>query len=746
MLRLLTFGGLSVEGPDGPVGGAPSQRKALALLALLAPAGARGVSRDRVAAYLWPESPADKVAHRLGQLLYSLRRDLAADDVFLGTAELRLNPRVINADVQDFNRALEAGDFARGARIYCGPFLEGFFLSDASEFERWVEEERSRLAERFGAALGRLAEDARRRNDLPAAAAWLLQLSRADPLNPQAAASYLETLDALGDRAGALRFARSYEALLRAEYEMAPDPMVATLVGRLTERASPRRPSLPPSPALAVLPFLNLMPDHENEYFSDGMTEELTNALTKVPGLRVASQVSARRFKETDGDPREIAEELGVSALVSGSVRKLGNRIRVTAQLVSGADGCHLWSETYDRTLEDIFTLQEELARAIVGALPLPAHPEHAVLVRAPTPVMDAYTLYLRGRYSALKRTAEGLSLGVEYFEQAVERDPRFALAHAGLAECCILLGFPEFGTLPPLDAMPRAKAAAREALRLDPRLPEAHAWLAVIHFLFDWDWAAAEEEFRRALQLRRENAYAETWYAMFLSAMGRHEESIARMLYAEALEPGAPAIRLCVPRAHYFARQFPAALESLDDLNRVEPGVLLTVIWLGRTLWAMRRYGEALARLEGLPADQRTPCHLSTMAAVLVGLDRYEEGQALCSSLRRKFEAGDLTVLSGLAAAYASMGEQETVMDLLEAGERARCGLLAFMPVDPLYDAVRNHPRYRQMTERMRFGEVASPGNAKRSSGRQPAVAEAPRLSPQADRAGSSSGAPPRH
>jgi tetratricopeptide (TPR) repeat protein len=330
--------------------------------------------------------------------------------------------------------------------------------------------------------------------------------------------------------------------------------------------------------------------------------------------------------------------------------------------------------------------------------------------------VLDAYTLYLRGRYSALKRTGEGLSLGIEYFEQAVERDPRFALAHAGLAECCILLGFPEWGNAPPLKSMPRAKAAVLEALRLDPRLPEAHTWLAVIHFLFDWDWPAAEEEFRRALQLRRENAYAEAWYAMFLSAMGRHEESISRAFYAETLEPAAPAIRLCVPRAYYFARQYSTALESLEDLNRAEPGVQLTTTWLGRTLCAMGRYADALGRLEQLPEVHRTP-YLPIMAVALAGLGRRDEALKLCGSIRREVEAGNLMGLTFLVNVHLAVGEVEIAMDLLEAGERARGGQLAWVATDPLYDGVHDYPRSRQVVERMGLVGVRSGEMERRAS-----------------------------
>lgn len=704
MLLLRTLGGLSVEGPDGPAAGAASQRKPLALLALLAGAGPKGTSRDKLVGCLWRESPGDKVPHRLTQLLYTLRRDLRTDDLFLGTTELRLNPGVIRADLQEFNGALETGDFATAARVYRGPFLEGFFLDDSPEFEHWLDNERDRLAERFRAAVESLAEAASRRGDWPAAASWWQQLSQADPLNARTAVRTLEALDAVGDRAGALRFGRAYEARVRADFDLAVDPTVEASLARLKEPTEPRASTLAPAPAIAVLPIVNLMPDGENEYFGDGMTEELTSALTRVPGLRVASRISALRFKGKADDPRHIAEQLGVSALVSGTVRKAGSRIRMTAQLVSGADGCQLWSETYDRTLDDIFTLQEELARSIVAALPLTLESGPAPLVRAPTAKVDAYTLYLRGRYSVLKRKTDSLALAAEYFEQAIERDPRYALAHAGLAECRVFQGFPEFGEVPPLEAMPKAKAAALEALRIDPRLSEAHNWLGAVHFLFDWDWAAAEAEFRRAQQLRPDNAWPETWYAIFLATMGRHEESIRRILYAETLEPAAPQIRLAVPRCYYFARQYDVALESLEELWRVEPGGELTAIWLARVLGPMGRYGEALERMRRIPEGQRSAYGDSFVAVALAGLGRRAEAMEIGRALERKVTAGVYSAIPGLTRMHSLLGDQDAALDLLDLAYEARSGTMVFAMTDPTLDGLRGHPRFEAMLTRMAF------------------------------------------
>ena len=322
-MRLLTLGGLSVDSGKRSPPGAASQRKALALLALLGSAGRRGLSRDKLIAYLWPDSPTENALHSLTQLLYSLRRDLGVESLFLGTAELSLNPELMAVDLVEFTTALEAGDFMRAVGVYGGPFLDGFFLSGAPEFEHWVEGERARLAQRQLGALQSLAEAAARDGDVAGASRWWLQLARADPLNARIAVSCMEALAAAGDRQAALKFGVAYEALLRTELGTEPDPAVALAGVRL--RNPPRQAVATTStPAVAVLPFVNLTPDRDNEYFSDGMTEELANALARVPGLRVAARTSTFAFKGKDIDAREIAVRLGVSALVAGSVRKLG--------------------------------------------------------------------------------------------------------------------------------------------------------------------------------------------------------------------------------------------------------------------------------------------------------------------------------------------------------------------------------------------------------------------------------------
>jgi adenylate cyclase len=703
MMRLLTLGGLSVDGGKKSRQGAASQRKPLALLALLGAAGRRGLSRDKLVAYLWPDSPADHALHSLTQLLYSLRRDLAAESLFLGTTDLSLNPELLAVDLAEFTSGLEVGDFARAVRVYGGPFLDGFFLSGAPEFERWAEGERARLAQRHQGALESLAEAARRRGDLATAAEWWRQLAQAQPLNARIAVGCMEAMGEAGDRAGALRFAQAYEASLRAELGTEPDPGVVAAVDRLRNPPPQASVAAPAKPAIAVLPFVNLTPDRENEYFSDGMTEELSNALARVPGLRVAARTSAFAFKGKDFDAREIAVRLGVNTLVEGSVRKIGNRIRLTAQLIDAADGCHLWSETYERTLDDVFALQEELARAIVAVLPVSANAVPPSLVQTPTQALDAYTLYLQGRYAALKRTVEGLSVGIEYFEQALEKDPHYPLAHAGLAECWALRGFGEFGDLDPNLAMPRARAAALEAMRLDPRSSQAHHWLGVVHFLFDWDWAAAESELRQALQLQPENAYAEVWYAVLLAQLHQHGESLRRIHRAEALDPLSPAVRLSVGRCYYFARRYPEALECFRGMLRAEPGDRLVAMWLARALACTERHGEAFEELGKVTASGHQRSTLDAFRALLlVGAGRREEALTLCRAIQHNLEEGHgLYSSTFLATALFQLGEREAAFEILEQGVHSRSAYMPFVG-EPLHDPLRRDPRFGQLLARL--------------------------------------------
>ena len=281
-----------------------------------------------------------------------------------------------------------------------------------------------------------------------------------------------------------------------------------------------------PPPSIAVLPFVDMSPDQDQEYFCDGMAEELINALTKVESLRVAARTSSFHFKGKSENVREIGGQLAVRAVLEGSVRRAEDQLRVTAQLVSVEDGYHLWSESYDRELKDVFAIQDEISRSIVDSLrPTLLGEEEHTLVTPPTRSLEAYDHYLRGRHYWEGRYEKGLETALRYFEKAVEMDPEYALPYTGVADSYAVLGL--YGYLRPQGAGERAKSMAERAVELDDGLSEAHASLALYHLLYSWDWDRGGAEFRRAIELNPDNAKAHVWLGLLRAVQGRFEEAV---------------------------------------------------------------------------------------------------------------------------------------------------------------------------------------------------------------------------
>ena len=444
------------------------------------------------------------------------------------------------------------------------------------------------------------------------------------------------------------------------------------------------------SPAIAVLPFTNLSPEQDNEYFSDGMAEELTIALSRVPGLRVASRSSAWIFKGKDADARTVGQRLRVDSLVEGSVRKLGNRIR-----------------TYDRILANVFDLQEELSRAIVEELPL-ASAQIPTLVKPATEDLDAYTLYLRGRYFANKRSLESLGVAVGYFEQAVERDPAYALAHCGLAECWTLRSLVDWNDPALPQALPRAKEAVLRAIAVNPGLHEARGWLAAVHMLYDWDWDGAEVEFRRATESQPDTTRANLWYCVFLSAMGRHEESLRRILRARMKDPVSLPVNQIAARCHIWAGDFDKGFELLLDVREIEPAHPVTCSWAARALLGAGRPRDALEEVNaGMATATRQPLLVALAGRAYCELGRRDEARAALDELRHA--ANDRYISPFLPAlVHASLGELDDTFRLYEQAYAERASELAFLKVSqvtlPDTPAVRKHPRFLTLLSRMRL------------------------------------------
>jgi eukaryotic-like serine/threonine-protein kinase len=439
-------------------------------------------------------------------------------------------------------------------------------------------------------------------------------------------------------------------------------------------------------PSIAVLPFVNMSSDAENEYFSDGLAEELIGALARLDGLRVAARTSAFRFRGKGVDIREVGKELGVQSVLEGSVRKSGSRVRINAQLLNAADGYHLWSGSYDRELQDVFAIQEEIAEAIVGQLEvklgLKAPPK---LVPRSTPDVDAYNLYLQGRYFWNRRSASDLQKAAEYFRQALERDPAFAAPHAGLGDCFVVLGIQ--GVRDPREVLPAAGEAARRALALDPELAEAHTSLACVEAVYDWNWRAAEERFLRALSLNRQYSTAHHWYAThLLLPLGRFAEARTQIALARGKDPLSLAIVTTVGLVAYI-EEYRKALE-------MGPHFGLAHYFLGQAYEQKSQYGDAIASLG--KALQINPGSSEVVAAVghahaAAGdtATAYRLLQELTEKSQREYVSPVL-----VSQLLLSLGRTEEAVDALERAQQVRATDLIWLKVRPVFDEIQGESR----------------------------------------------------
>jgi serine/threonine-protein kinase len=348
------------------------------------------------------------------------------------------------------------------------------------------------------------------------------------------------------------------------------------------------------SPSIAVLPFINMSPDPENEYFSDGLSEELINALSKLESLHVTARTSAFRFRGKDLDIREIGGLLNVATVLEGSVRRAGNRIRITAQLINVADGYHIWSEKYDRELDDVFAVQDEISLAIVDKLKVKLlGEEKQKLVKRYTDNLEAYDLYLKGRFQLHKLTEESIKKSLDCFHEAIQKDQRYALAYFGTAEAHVVPA--NLGLTPSRESIPRAKTEALKALELDSELAEAHAILGFISLTYDWDWPAAERRFKRAIELNPNCAEAHYPYSNYLSALGRPDEAVAEAKRALDLDPLSGITNVNMAYVLYAARRFDEAIEQCRKALQIGPDSLYPHLHLWRSFTEKKMYKEAL-------------------------------------------------------------------------------------------------------------------------------------------------------
>jgi eukaryotic-like serine/threonine-protein kinase len=457
--------------------------------------------------------------------------------------------------------------------------------------------------------------------------------------------------------------------------------------------------------SVAVLPFSNASGDPNTEYLSDGITEGIIDRLSGLPNIKVISRTSAFHYKQRDIDPQKVAKELGVEALVMGRLIQRGDDFSVSAELVDAREDKQLWGEQYRRKLADITSVQQEIANAVSGNLRGGLTSEDKTRLNKPsTTNAEAYQLYLKGRYHANQATAAELKKGIEYFQQAIDKDPGYALAYAGLADSYSALGV-GWQYLPPSDTLPKAKAAAMKALQLDDTLAEAHAALAFAAF-FDWDWPSAEREFNRAIELNPNSALSHNRYAEYLETTGRFDESMAEAQRAQELDPLSPEIvsrlglvYLCTRRYDESIAQFQKAL----DLYPNAAVIRASLAWA----YAMKRmYPQALAEYDKIADQDKAVAAENQFAASGLGWVYAVSGRR-ADALKIAQEFRDLSSHAYvdfylLATIYAGLGEEDEAFRLLEKGYEQHSASMPYLTIDSFWYSMRSDPRYADLLRRI--------------------------------------------
>jgi TolB-like protein/Tfp pilus assembly protein PilF/tRNA A-37 threonylcarbamoyl transferase component Bud32 len=463
-------------------------------------------------------------------------------------------------------------------------------------------------------------------------------------------------------------------------------------------------PAPPARPAsVAVLPFRNLGPDSREEYMSDGMTEDLINALGRVPELRVVARTSAFTFKGKAEDVRKVGAQLNVGAVVEGSFRKLGDTLRVTAQLVNVADGYQLWSERYERPSAQLLTLEDELARAILRALsPRGTGGLDTSRAARPTDNPEAYKLYLKGRYHLGRLSEEDYRKALGYFDKAIGLDPTFALAYSGLAETYGVL-YASF--LPPAEGMPKAKAAARRALELDPSLAEAYAALGYVQLEYEWDWHGAEQSFRRAVELKPNYARARLYYGQLLVSLGRFGEAAAQLNLGRQLDPLSLDLEVTAVWPLFYGRRYGEAIDALRKTIATDSNFLGAQFRLAEAYSLKGEFGLAQARLERLRVLMGDHADvLGRLGYFYAVSGQRQKAQAIADSLRARYRKGDADEAYALAMVHTALGEKGRALGWLETAYAERSTWMALIKVAPELDALRGEPGFRALLHKLHF------------------------------------------
>ncbi len=459
------------------------------------------------------------------------------------------------------------------------------------------------------------------------------------------------------------------------------------------------------SKSIAVLPFTNMSADQDNEYFSDGITEEIINALTKIEGLKVTSRTSSFAFKGKNIDIREIGNKLNVSTVLEGSVRKFGNKVRITAQLINTTDGYHLWSEVYDRSLEDIFVIQDEISKQIAGRFTPKQDKElqQKTFVKSHTRNVDVYNLYLKGLYHFNKWSYPDFQKAISYFEEAINVEPTFALPYSGLANCYTVLS--AMGRIPVHSAYITAKELAIKSLELDDSLAESHISLAIVKLFHEWDWDGALNSFEKAMELNFGSSIVHHPYSIYLAVQGDIEEAVKEMEIALSFDPLSPNLLSSLGEMYIFAGRYDDAIEQINKALELEPNFINAKIHLSYAYLSKGEHNKAIKILDGIDFSNDKECETGTIgfAFALAGA-RHRAEKYLKILLDKNDRKEGLSNSLSLAYIYAALGNKEKMFEYLDKSYEERIGGLIFIKIVPVFKKHSNDLRYKLLLEKLKL------------------------------------------
>jgi adenylate cyclase len=456
--------------------------------------------------------------------------------------------------------------------------------------------------------------------------------------------------------------------------------------------------------SIAVLPFVNMSADKNDEYLSDGVSEELITALSKITGLQVKARTSSFAFKGKNEDIQKIGELLHVSHLLEGSVAKAGNKLRITAQLIQASDGNHLWSDTYDRDMQDIFAVRSEVAQQVAATLKIRLLGEEKRKIdKKPTENIEAYNLYRQGRYYGDNVSEEGIKKALPFFQQAIQKDPRFAMAYAGMADTYVAAAD---AFIAPREAFSKAKEAALKAIELDDTLAEAHASLGLLHYHYDWDWAAAEKEFKRALVLNPQSAWSYALYAQFLGGMGRVDEANDQGRRALEIDPLSATARWCLGWAFLNAGRSDEAIEQISKAMELNPNSAWARTFLGRAYLTKGMQQRGIEEMETARRDG--PDDVFVLGLLGYGYavtGRRADAFKVLHSLD-EMEKHRYVSRAARVYVYAGLGDNDKAFEWLEKAYQERSDALAWFRQEPESKSLRSDPRFAALMRKVGFTE----------------------------------------